>query len=182
MTRVWFIADTHIRHKRVIQHRPEFSTMEEHDETILANLCAMVGKRDTLFILGDSALSLEGHVLLSKVPGYKRLILGNHCVERDGCRVSNIHHLYDRIDGDVSYSQRESLKYWLSHVPIHPEELRGKINIHGHGHRHIIQDERYISVSAENTDYKPVSFEEIRDGTYVTFNRASTRSYTANGV
>ena len=51
---------------------------------------------------------------------------------------------------------------WLSHAPIHPEELRGKFNIHGHVHDNTLQDPRYANVSLENCNYTPVDFQDIK--------------------
>ena len=61
-------------------------------------------------------------------------------------------------------------EFWLSHAPIHPCELRGKRNIHGHVHQNHVMDEhhkrdnRYINVCVENTDGAPVSLDKIRLG------------------
>jgi calcineurin-like phosphoesterase family protein len=55
--------------------------------------------------------------------------------------------------------------FWLSHAPIHPEELRGKPNIHGHVHTNTLNDSRYFNASLENIGYKPVSIEEVRRAT-----------------
>ena len=53
-------------------------------------------------------------------------------------------------------------EFWLSHAPIHPEELRDRINIHGHVHYKNIDDARYFNVSCENIGFKPISLENIR--------------------
>lgn len=60
-------------------------------------------------------------------------------------------------------------KSWLSHAPIHPAELRGKINIHGHVHDATITDEnglpdlRYFNVSLENTGGRPIAHNVIME-------------------
>lgn len=38
------------------------------------------------------------------------------------------------------YSLVKYKGFWLSHAPIHPEELRGCKNIHGHCHDAVISD------------------------------------------
>jgi hypothetical protein len=59
---------------------------------------------------------------------------------------------------------------WLSHCPIHPQEMRKKnLNVCGHLHlnnvMHIDQegnlDLRYFNVSCENIDYTPISYNQI---------------------
>lgn len=65
--------------------------------------------------------------------------------------------------------------FWLSHAPIHSDHLSGSHNIHGHLHSNSvyeivdingfatpIKDQRYINVSVEQLDGKPISFEDIK--------------------
>ena len=53
-------------------------------------------------------------------------------------------------------------EFWLSHCPIHPDELRGKVNIHGHVHHATLNDKRYYNTSLENTGFYPVDLNFIR--------------------
>lgn len=61
---------------------------------------------------------------------------------------------------------------WLTHAPIHPDELRGKKNVHGHCHGHILNDKRYINVCVEHAD-RPIPIEEIINGNFQTYTRSS---------
>lgn len=54
--------------------------------------------------------------------------------------------------------------FWLTHPPMHPAELRGKPNIHGHVHFATVPDNDYINVCCENVDYKPINFQMIKAG------------------
>ena len=87
----------------------------------------------------------------------KVLILGNHCTERNNITVSDLSEAFDEIHGVLKYKE-----FWLTHTPMHPVELRGKMNIHGHVHRHSINDPRYINVCPEVCNYSPISLHEIR--------------------
>ena len=60
MSRVLLISDTHFSHKNICKFRADFSTPEEHDETIFNNIMKTVNKRDTLWMLGDIAFDLDG--------------------------------------------------------------------------------------------------------------------------
>ena len=52
--------------------------------------------------------------------------------------------------------------FWMSHCPIHSDEMRNRIgNIHGHTHKHSIDDERYYNVSLDVHDYKFIEFDMI---------------------
>ena len=50
---VFFIGDTHLGHTNAIKWRTNFSTPEEHDETIFNNIMNVSGKRNQLYVLGD---------------------------------------------------------------------------------------------------------------------------------
>ena len=53
MSRVYIIADTHFGHANAIRFRPQFQTIEQHDEYIIRNWNMVVTKRDTVWVLGD---------------------------------------------------------------------------------------------------------------------------------
>ena len=52
MTTVFYTSDLHLGHAKVAEIRG-FDSLQEHDQTIIDNLDRQVGKRDTLWILGD---------------------------------------------------------------------------------------------------------------------------------
>jgi calcineurin-like phosphoesterase family protein len=54
---------------------------------------------------------------------------------------------------------------------MHPQELRGKINVHGHMHRDAIQDPRYVNVNVDFTGMKPVLLDDIKSGKYTTYDK-----------
>ena len=52
MSEVFFIADTHFNHKRIVEIREKergrkFASLEEHDEELIRRWNAAVGKKDT---------------------------------------------------------------------------------------------------------------------------------------
>ena len=158
-----FIGDLHFGHRNILKYRPQFSTIEEHDETLLDNILTTCRKRDPLWLMGDCFFdmqSLSMLELLSSQIQLINLIIGNHDTDSgerqkvlmtalNSGRIHRVHSLF-KYNG-----------YWLSHAPIHPDELRGKGNIHGHTHGHKIDDPRYVGVSCEQVDYKPISLPEI---------------------
>jgi len=175
MSRLMITSDLHLGHKNICKYRTQFNSMEEHNEIIFDNLASSVTKRDTLFLLGDIAFSLDWHQRVSEIRcKHKVIILGNHDTDRS-VKVHQFAGLYDKVHGLLSHRN-----YWWSHCPIHPQELRGrKGNIHGHLHGNMVWgeeqesgglmgestwsevDQRYINACVEHTDWKPVSFEEL---------------------
>ena len=83
MSEIFFTSDLHFGHKNLLKFtkpRP-FTTIEEHDQTIIDNWNSVVNQDDTVYVLGDIAMGMDPDKLedyLKKLNGHKRLILGNH--------------------------------------------------------------------------------------------------------
>lgn len=157
MSLVRFIGDLHLGHKNIIKfssaERGNVTNIDEHDAWIVAQWNKAVSKNDLVWVLGDVCMDKEKLPLLKKMKGNKHLILGNH----DEFTLDVYKPYFNKIHGFVRYKGT-----WLSHAPIHPQELRGKINIHGHNHNKIVPDSRYVCVSVEQVNGMPITFEEIR--------------------
>ena len=55
---IWFTSDWHIGHDKDFLYKPRgFSNIFEHDATVLKNCNSLVKPEDTLYILGDLAMS-----------------------------------------------------------------------------------------------------------------------------
>jgi calcineurin-like phosphoesterase family protein len=157
---VWFTSDWHIGHRNILKYRPEFSSIEEHDNTLINNFNATVGKKDITYFLGDMVFTVEGLEAIKKLKGYKILILGNH----DLLTAKEYLTVFDDIKGPIKYKG-----LWLTHHPMHQQELYGKPNVHGHTHNQSILDDnmnpdpRYFPVCPEHHVYKPVSLNFIKE-------------------
>lgn len=155
MSKVFFLSDLHIGHKAILKYRPEFKSVEEHDNTIIENWNSVVKKKNQIvWVLGDFMLKnnkYDMESILDRLNGTIRIISGNHC------------HM-DYYPRDMIWKALEKkYGYWLSHCPIHPNELRGSKCMHGHVHNKSIDDDRYINVCCENVNYTPISLDEIRE-------------------
>ena len=156
---VWFGADLHLGHNNIHKHRNKFDSMDNHDEYLLDMLSWKVGKNSPIYLLGDICFTHEALGSLAKLNTHKniKIILGNHDTDR-GIRVLDwVNAGFTDLHSLVKYKE-----FYLSHCPIHPDELRGKVNIHGHSHGHKVSDSRYVGVSMEQTDYNLISLESIR--------------------
>ena len=157
MATVWFIGDVHRGHKNIHKYRG-FESAEHHDEHVKELYHSVVTKRDLVFFMGDTCFT---HEALEDVKTWtaekKVLIVGNHCQER-GISMKDLVNVYDEVYGFKKYKE-----FWLSHAPIHPDELRGKVNIHGHVHGQTIPDSRYFNTSLENIGFTPINLETIRE-------------------
>jgi calcineurin-like phosphoesterase family protein len=159
---VWFTSDLHLGHRNITKYRPRFSSMVENDEYMLSMIEAL-GKRDILIILGDFLFDSDEYARyadrLSKVSCRIRLVMGNH----DSLKLMQ----ESWIEHKKPLATYKN--YWLSHCPIHPQELRNRLgNIHGHLHSDSIMidsipDLRYFNVNIEDNGYKFVNLDTIKE-------------------
>lgn len=150
MSKVFTASDPHFGHEAMAKRRG-FNTVEEHDEYIIKQWNAVVGKRDTVYLLGDITMenSLHYHKL-SRLNGLIKVVGGNHDMPKDITKLLNY---------ITSFSGMITYKGWiLTHCPVHPNELKYRFrgNIHGHVHGNSLKDPRYINVSMEAINYTPV--------------------------
>lgn len=151
MSAVYFIADLHFGHANICKFRP-FKSIEEHDDLIISRWNRRVTKRDKVFILGDACFDEGALEKIRHLNGCKHLVMGNH-----EFLSPKLWEVFDYVSGPIKYKE-----FWLSHIPIHPEELRGKKNIHGHMHEAVIDSPDYYSVCCEQVDYTPLNLQTIR--------------------
>jgi calcineurin-like phosphoesterase family protein len=169
MSRVFFISDLHFGHKRITEFEGgrwrTGDSWEENMHAIICNWNAVVrDKRDLVWVLGDVAFSQEGFDALGELNGRKKLVRGNH--DNYFSTEDWLKH-FETVESLVRYKD-----CWLTHAPMHPCELRGKKNIHGHVHHNTVRngygeyDERYINVCCEAVRETPIPFQDIKDGWY----------------
>lgn len=99
MSTVFFTSDLHIGHAKVSSLRG-FATPQDHDVHIVETWNKTVTKRDTVYILGDIAVSNYEYALalIQTLNGTKHLISGNHDI---------VHPMHKR-----GHSRTEQMK-WL---------------------------------------------------------------------
>ena len=160
MANVWFTSDWHLGHRNILKFRNNygFESIEHHNGDLVKNFNQKVSKRDKTFFLGDMCFDIDALDVIRGLNGRKVLVLGNH--DRDSNKrptIIQLAEVFDDIQSLVGYKD-----LWLSHAPIHPDELRGKKNVHGHTHGSCIDDPRYLNVCPEHTDFKPIDLNEVR--------------------
>jgi calcineurin-like phosphoesterase family protein len=168
MSNVYFISDLHFNHKNILNFAGDYregSSSEEHDHILIAKWNTLINKKDLVYVLGDIVMGKPDNLdILSELNGRKILIRGNH-----DDRFSTKEYLehFEEVYGILKYKG-----YWLTHCPMHPAELRGKKNIHGHVHHNTIRDyhhepdKRYINVCVEACNGFPVRAKDVFEGTY----------------
>ena len=167
---IWLISDTHFNHSKILEFtqggrsiRP-FSNVDEMNQTMLDNWANTVKPQDTVIHLGDVLFGenkvewLEAN--FAKLPGKKRLVLGNH---------DNPKHLAPFFKDMQMWIDMSDKGLLFSHTPQHESTLaeshrfgdKPLLNVHGHIHTNPSPEGPYKCVCVEQTYYKPVNIEEL---------------------
>jgi calcineurin-like phosphoesterase family protein len=135
------------------------------DEAMVKMWNETVGPKDKVYHLGDVVINRKSMSIMHRLNGDKVLIRGNHDIFRDDEYRVHFRELraYHVMNGMI-----------LSHIPLHPESLgRFGVNIHGHTHTNRVMmqpvgkygvpviDPRYHCVCVEQTDFRPILFEDV---------------------
>lgn len=152
-----------------------FSCLEEMEETMIERHNAIVKPNDRVYFLGDVAMNRGGLLRAARFNGKKVLIKGNH----DILKLKDYVGIFEDIR---SYKVYPTQGIICSHIPIYAgqmeEKARWKFNVHGHTHANFVTkeieygsgigmlvervtDERYLNICVEQTNYTPLSFDEI---------------------
>lgn len=161
--KTWLISDTHFGHANVIRYcnRP-FADKYEMDGILIDNWNKRIKNGHDVYVLGDFSLYGKDRTteICSQLNGNKFLVKGNHdshsSVYYRDCGFKNVYEFPIILEG-----------FWiLSHEPLHIDSTAPFFNIHGHIHNNIVYPENSLShfcVSVEQTEYKPVDFEKVKN-------------------
>lgn len=169
---IYFISDTHFNHQGSLKWnngtvRPNFSSLEEMNQTMIDNWNSIVSDEDTVYHLGDFAYKCskqEAEKIWWQLNGHKHLIKGNHDHEDI--------ELWESISDikDISFINDKGIKQEiiLCHYPIYSWKnmIHGSWHLHGHTHGSMqdnnIGVKRY-DVSVEVNNYTPISLEQVKE-------------------
>ena len=103
--------------------------------------------------LGDVVINRKALTIMHRLNGDKVLIKGNH----DIFKLED----YTRHFRDIR-AYHVMNNFILSHIPVHPDS-KGRFagNIHGHLHARSLDDPWYQCVCVEQTDFRPILFEDV---------------------
>jgi calcineurin-like phosphoesterase family protein len=180
MSTTFLVSDTHFGHAGVCRFtesdgvtkiRP-WTDPDEMDEEMVRRWNERVRPNDKVYHLGDVVINRRSLKTMARLNGDKVLIRGNHDIFRDDEYREYFRELraYHVLSGMI-----------LSHIPLHPDSLgRFGTNIHGHLHSNRVKrmrgfdartgtilysdenDVRYHCVCVEQTDFAPISLEEVK--------------------
>jgi calcineurin-like phosphoesterase family protein len=175
MSNIFVAADHHLQHENILKFRdkvtgallrPEFSSIEQHDEHIVGRHNSVVGANDTVYMLGDLAWKTNRRTreLLGSLNGKLILVPGNHDHIKWLLQTGYFHDIH-------MWKYMPEHTMILSHVPLNGKDVqRSGFNVHGHIHQEKmgitlnganLVDPRYLCVSMEQIEYTPVPLDLI---------------------
>lgn len=166
MVNIWITSDTHFGHTKILElsDRP-FESVEEMNEILIENWNGCVSPKDTIFHLGDFALTTkeESQKIFNKLNGQKYLILGNH--DKRGNKPSKSLPAPWHWVGDVfglKISPEEFIE--LNHRPCRSwtKSNYGSGHLYGHSHGKALPFGKSFDVGVDCWDFKPVHLDDIR--------------------
>lgn len=169
---LFFTSDLHFCHNREFLYKPRgFSSIEEHDRTIVERWNSVVKPEDTVYILGDLMLNdnEQGMKYLNQLNGTKYFVRGNHDTDNRikfyEAEGKNLHYL-----GAAEFFRYEKYHFFLSHFPALTGNLENEklsqmtLNLYGHTHQktNFFEDRPYMyHVGLDSHDCYPVPVTQI---------------------
>lgn len=163
---LYVVSDHHFSHENILKFtredgsflRPGFKDISDMDEFMIRQHNKIITPTTKVYFLGDVGMKRDRlDMILPRLNGKKRLILGNHDKFHMSFYVKHFEKIYE--------SWQPLRNVLLTHRPVllgdHDHHKKLMINVHGHTHHHIIKDQRYINVCVENTEYAPIHWSEI---------------------
>ena len=172
MADTFVISDTHFNHAPILTFkdyagkppRPGFTDVDHMNQVMLDNWTSVVKPNDTVIHCGDVLFGMDKVDWLTnvfaKLPGKKRLVLGNHD------NVKMLAPFFKDIQMWIDMSDKGLL---FSHTPQHASTLAEShrfgtgsiLNVHGHIHSNPSPEGPYKCVCVEQINYTPISIEEL---------------------
>lgn len=158
---LFFTADTHFGHAKIIQHsRRPFASVEEMDERLIQNWNLIVKPNDTVWHLGDFNFRSQ-----QLTPYYRRrlngrihLVRGNH----DDGYAAKFREEFDSFQ-EAKYLRVYGEKITLYHYAqrVWRNSHHGAWHLFGHSHGCLPPLNRSMDVGVDAHNYFPVAFEDI---------------------
>ncbi len=172
-TMIYFTADLHLGHKSIIQlsNRP-FFTIEEMDETLIANWNRKVNANDKVYILGDLIYKSDNpEYYLQQLHGNKILLIGNHDkswlskIKAENYLLKTALMLEENIGGKMVTLCHYPMLEWCN---SRKSGTKKSYLIHGHIHNRqnlefsqILNDLYMLNAGVDVNNFEPVTFSEL---------------------
>jgi calcineurin-like phosphoesterase family protein len=169
MENVWFTADTHYYHERILtlgKGRP-FDSVEEMNDAMMERWNDRVQKQDRVYHLGDISFGsyVYTEMIMQGLRGQIHIIKGNH--DNDAM----LKKLANSVKGIQSVERYREInvggkKVVLFHFPILDWNRRyqGSWHLHGHTHGNLeIENGSMLDVGVDCQDFAPIDFDQVTE-------------------
>lgn len=161
-------GDTHFGHANIIRFckRP-FTDVDDMREGLIRNWNSVVNKQDLVWHVGDFGMSLPDKEMLElfhALNGRKRLIIGNHDVDRRGRLTQALARLpWDAPPTHHAEIKHDGHRIILSHYAglVWNNMHYGSLQAYGHSHGNLPGLPGSIDVGVDAQDYSPIPAEEF---------------------
>lgn len=147
MEHIWFTADLHAQHPKIVDICSRPTTREEHDEWLIKEVFnKYVQRKDEVYILGDVSLGKRqlAEKWVARLNGNKHLILGNH--------DKNVRHLGNWSEvtqiKDFTFSRGNlNIHIVLCHycLATYNRQIHGSWHLFGHSHCRPVEGQPKLS-------------------------------------
>ena len=175
---VFVTSDLHLGHNRDFIFGPRgFSSVEDHDETIIRNWNSVVGTDDIVLVLGDFVMGADRKGNLEKIKrlnGHIVICRGNHDTDIKMTDYYNCPNVSMRIMENETYANIIQIGKWSFYVCHYPTMIgdfnfikpgHKKFCLHGHTHsQDKFQFLQYCcyNVALDAHGNKPVNIKDIQ--------------------
>lgn len=154
----YFTSDWHLNENRIKDFNPffrPFESIEEQNRTIIENVNKFVREDDTLYVLGDVAIDIDGVSLLDGI-NCRNLVLiaGNYDVDK----LDELKRYFSDIKEEMDLAVG-NLQCYLNHYPVN--HVKDRFNIVGHIHSLWKVKPNMVNVGVDAWHFRPVSENEI---------------------
>jgi len=163
---IWVSSDFHLGHSAILRFQPtrNFSTIEEMDQVLIDNINEVVGRKDTLWFLGDFCwrAGRAGHFRARLKVRQIHAVYGNH-------DSSSLRHHMSSCDY-MAFPKISGYNFHMSHYPLVSWRKREHNGLCLYGHSHGMGVDRTsegtLDVGIDNAfkllgEFRPFSIEEV---------------------
>jgi calcineurin-like phosphoesterase family protein len=155
---LFFTADTHFNHANIIRycHRP-FATVEEMNETMVANWNRVVGDEDTVYHVGDVGFG-DVRPVLDRLKGKIVLIIGSH----DKAAMQYRRRFLSATPLLEIREERQHVTLCHYCLRVWPKSHYNAWHLYGHSHGGLPPIGKSWDVGVDTNDFTPLSFPQIQ--------------------
>jgi calcineurin-like phosphoesterase family protein len=161
----FFVADTHLRHKKILVYQPnrKYSDIDEMNEALIRNWNETVPEGATVIHHGDFAFASKAKIkeYRERLNGRIILILGNHDYYSEVVGAFGEDNIFDskiyRVGSQLIHSCHFPMASWS-------DAEDGSWQLHGHYHGHKVDDTMYKRMDVgidTHPAHRPYTFKEI---------------------